>query len=342
MEKYPPAINVLTSMSYGGVKIYDHVHGDMTTRCNPSIRDHLQHLKEASKGNVRARAAAYSEMRDFLLAHAADGAEAYHVAGGMSYCHACKTQCPLIDSRTAELDRSKSDRAYVGVNAGTCCEDFARYGSCSGFAGERMHAILTVTHRRGCLLLRVEHLQLPHTVTCTAELSALSLDEDGHFRRGLLCGLDVRPRLFGGFEQPFVELLHEGGHTLQTKANEEGKWMLKLKPMKGSSHALNMTVKSGDESLTLSNIVVGEVWICSGQSNMQWALSQVYDPDLEIMSANYPNIRIISVPQVGTQENQDDFDGQWDICTPDTVGQFSAVGYLFGRQLHQTLGVPIC
>ena len=132
-----------------------------------------------------------------------------------------------------------------------------------------------------------------------------------------------------------------GGHTIQTKANEEGKWMLKLKPMKGSSHALNMTVKSGDESLTLSNIVVGEVWVCSGQSNMQWALSQVYDPDLEIMSANYPNIRIISVPQVGTQENQDDFDGQWDICTPDTVGQFSAVGYLFGRQLHQTLGVPI-
>ena len=52
VEKYPPAINVLTSMSYGGVKIYDHVHGDMTTRCNPSIRDHLQHLKEASKGNV--------------------------------------------------------------------------------------------------------------------------------------------------------------------------------------------------------------------------------------------------------------------------------------------------
>ena len=138
MEKYPPAINVLTSMSYGGVKIYDHVHGDMTTRCNPSIRDHLQHLKEVSKGNVQARTAAYSEMRDFLMSYAADGAEAYHVAGGMSYCHACKTECPLIDPRTAELDRSKSDRAYVGVNAGTCCEDFARYGSCSGFAGDRM------------------------------------------------------------------------------------------------------------------------------------------------------------------------------------------------------------
>ena len=102
-----------------------------------------------------------------------------------------------------------------------------------------------------------------------------------------------------------------------------------------------MTIRSESDSITFSNIVIGEVWVCSGQSNMQWSVSQVYDSDLESMSANYPNIRIISVPQVGTQENQDDFDGQWDICTPDTVGQFSAVGYLFGRQLHQTLGVPI-
>lgn len=132
-----------------------------------------------------------------------------------------------------------------------------------------------------------------------------------------------------------------GGHTLQTKADKNGKWMLKLKPMQGSSHALNLTIKSEDDSITFSNIVIGEVWVCSGQSNMQWPVNQVYDSDLESMSANYPNIRIISVPQIGTQENQDDFNGQWDICTPDTVGQFSAVGYFFGRQLHQTLGVPI-
>lgn len=132
-----------------------------------------------------------------------------------------------------------------------------------------------------------------------------------------------------------------GGHTLQTKADDDGKWMLKLKPMRGSSLALNLTIRSESDSITFSNIVIGEVWVCSGQSNMQWSVAQVYDSDLESMSANYPNIRIISVPQVGTQENQDDFNGQWDICTPDTVGQFSAVGYLFGRQLHQTLGVPI-
>ena len=88
-------------------------------------------------------------------------------------------------------------------------------------------------------------------------------------------------------------------------------------------------------------MLVGEVWICSGQSNMQWAVAQANDADLESLTAKYPEIRLISVPQVGTQEPQDDFKGQWEVCTPETVGGFSAVGYFFGRQLHQTLDVPI-
>lgn len=131
------------------------------------------------------------------------------------------------------------------------------------------------------------------------------------------------------------------GQSQTAKADDAGKWKVTLKPMTGSNHALRMTIASKGETIILSNIVVGEVWICSGQSNMQWSVSQSNDPDLEIATANYPNIRFISVPQVGTQEKQDDFKGQWDICTPETVGEFSGVGYFFGRQLHQTLGVPI-
>lgn len=131
------------------------------------------------------------------------------------------------------------------------------------------------------------------------------------------------------------------GQTHQAKAGEDGKWKAVLQPLPGSHHALRMTIASKSESIVLSNIVVGEVWICSGQSNMQWSVNQSDDPDLEVASANYPNIRFISVPQTGTQEKQVDFKGQWDICTPETVGDFSGVGYFFGRQLHKTLGVPI-
>jgi len=81
--------------------------------------------------------------------------------------------------------------------------------------------------------------------------------------------------------------------------------------------------------------------LCSGQSNMSFPVANSNDPDLESLSANFPNIRLVSVPKVGTQEPQNDFNGQWKKCTPETVKNFSAVGYFFGRQLHQILDVPI-
>ena len=97
----------------------------------------------------------------------------------------------------------------------------------------------------------------------------------------------------------------------------------------------------GKNTLKFDDVLVGEVWICSGQSNMQWSVAAAKDADLEIATAKYPTIRLITVPNRGTQEPQKDFQGQWQPCRPDTVGGFSAVGYFFGRRLHQTLDVPI-
>ncbi len=122
-------------------------------------------------------------------------------------------------------------------------------------------------------------------------------------------------------------------------ADKDGKWMVKLDPLStGGPHKL--TIK-GKNCIEFTDVLVGEVWVCSGQSNMAMAVSSSRDADLEIGSAKYPQIRLISVPQVGTQERQDDFQGEWKLCSPDTVGDFSAVGYFFGRQLHQALDVPI-
>lgn len=122
-------------------------------------------------------------------------------------------------------------------------------------------------------------------------------------------------------------------------AGDDRRWSVKLDALPaGGPHQL---VIKGRNTLTLEDVLVGEVWVCSGQSNMQFAVSSGNDGDLEKLSAKYPQIRLITVPQVGTQEPQDDFAGQWQVCSPETVGDFSAVGYLFGRQLHQTLGVPV-
>lgn len=127
--------------------------------------------------------------------------------------------------------------------------------------------------------------------------------------------------------------------THSTKAGEQGYWQVELNPL-SVGEALTLTIK-GKNTLTYEDVLVGEVWICSGQSNMAWNVNQANDADLEKQTANYPKIRLISVPQVGTQEPQSDFKGQWSVCSPETVGDFSAVGYFYGRQLHQTLNVPI-
>ena len=133
--------------------------------------------------------------------------------------------------------------------------------------------------------------------------------------------------------------VHIGDQVHETTADEQGKWKLKIESLPvGGPYTLSV---NGKNRIRLEDVLVGEVWICSGQSNMQWSVDQADDPDLEKLTANLPRIRLISVPHVARQEPQDDFQGQWAVCSPETVGDFSAVGYFFGRQLHQTLDVPI-
>ena len=128
--------------------------------------------------------------------------------------------------------------------------------------------------------------------------------------------------------------------TKTAKAGDDKKWAVTLDPMNADNKPLTLTVK-GNNTITFDDVLVGEVWICSGQSNMQFNVNSSNDADLEIQGANFPEIRLITVPLVGTQTPQDDFKGEWALCSPQTVPGFSAVGYYFGRQLYETLHVPI-
>ncbi len=130
------------------------------------------------------------------------------------------------------------------------------------------------------------------------------------------------------------------GQTKSAEADASGKWTVKLDPVPANAKPATMTIK-GSTTKELQNILVGEVWVCSGQSNMQMNVGGCWDADLEIATAKFPNIRLISVPQVGTQEPQQDFKGEWKACSPETVGGFSAVGFFYGRVLHQILDVPV-
>ena len=131
-----------------------------------------------------------------------------------------------------------------------------------------------------------------------------------------------------------------GGQSQSATAGADGSWHLFLDPVMEYGGPHTLTVK-GKNTVTFNDVLIGEVWVCSGQSNMQWSVNQANDADVEKAAAKFPNIRFVSVPQVGTQEPQWNFEGKWHACSPETVGEFSAVGYFFGRQLYQTLGVPV-
>lgn len=152
---------------------------------------------------------------------------------------------------------------------------------------------------------------------------------------------DMQCPVWGWTEAGATVTVKIAGFQKAATAGKDGKWTVKLPSMSASNKPISMAISDGDSTKEIKNILVGEVWICSGQSNMAWPVDAADDPDLEKLTAKFPQIRLISVPQVGTQEPQDDFKGQWDECSPETVGSFSAVGYFFGRQLHQTLDVPI-
>jgi sialate O-acetylesterase len=131
-----------------------------------------------------------------------------------------------------------------------------------------------------------------------------------------------------------------GQRTAKTTANRQGQWDLQLPAMEAGG-PYTMTIE-GKGSVRFDDIYIGEVWVCSGQSNMEWSLSNTDSADFEIPRANHPLIRHILVPkQVSLQPEADIKPAQWQSCTPETAGGFTAVGYYFAKNLQASLGVPI-
>ena len=131
------------------------------------------------------------------------------------------------------------------------------------------------------------------------------------------------------------------GQVVRGHADKEGRWNVRLPAQSATAIPQSIIVTASDETRVINNVLVGEVWVCSGQSNMRWPLHRIYDPDLEAAVARFPAIRYISVPTLGTQELQEDFEGSWVAASPSTVGNFSAVAFLFGRWLHEITDVPV-
>jgi sialate O-acetylesterase len=120
---------------------------------------------------------------------------------------------------------------------------------------------------------------------------------------------------------------------------KDGKWQLKLRKLQaGGPDSMTIT---GKNQIQFQNVLVGEVWICSGQSNMEWPLSRSFDANQAIPNSGNPVIRLFTVRKLRANEPTNNVTGSWTACGPDTVTNFSAVAYYFGRDLQRSLGVPI-
>lgn len=144
-----------------------------------------------------------------------------------------------------------------------------------------------------------------------------------------------------GWDAPGTQVTVTFGAMTKTgEAGADGKWTVKLDPLPANANPQTMVIK-GTEQKELQDVLVGEVWMCSGQSNMGFTLNRDYNGDLETQAAHFPNMRLFKVPLVGTQELQNDTKAEWKAAEPANSGGFTAVGFMFGRYIHEILQVPV-
>ncbi len=143
-----------------------------------------------------------------------------------------------------------------------------------------------------------------------------------------------------GWAEPGEEIaVRLAQQSKKTKADGEGKWSVKLDPMKaGGPYVLSVQGKNVVEK---RDVLVGEVWLCSGQSNMVMTVNGCLNRDAEIAAADCPRIRMLTVARKTAEKPQEHCEGTWAVCSPKTVGGFSAAAYFFGRRLHDELDVPV-
>lgn len=132
-----------------------------------------------------------------------------------------------------------------------------------------------------------------------------------------------------------------GEVTVDGKADEGGKWMVKLGAMRASAEPMEMTVETSSGKITFKDVLVGDVWICSGQSNMAFALGTVSNAKEELSQADRPALRLFKVKIHPAETPLDDCEGRWQVSSSQSAGGFSAVGYFFGKEINTSQNIPV-
>ena len=151
--------------------------------------------------------------------------------------------------------------------------------------------------------------------------------------------------LIWGWDRPGSNItVTFAGQTYSGTAGSDGKWSVKLAPLPANATPQTLII-TGSTQQEIHDVLIGEVWMCSGQSNMGFTLAQDWNGDLEAAASDLPGLRLIEAPLVGTQVLQKDLKPEekshWRLATPATAIHFSAIGFLYARYLHEILHVPV-
>lgn len=158
------------------------------------------------------------------------------------------------------------------------------------------------------------------------------------FSDGAVLQQDIEVPVWGVANEGETVTVEFNGQTVSTTA-KEGKWRVKLKPLKAGG-PFKLTIK-GENTVVVNDVLVGEVWVCSGQSNMDFNFKDSFNVNIEKEAANRRGIRMFSVTPKTFPWPVTEVVGKWSVCTPATIGNFSAVGYFFARDVHQATGAPV-
>ncbi len=131
------------------------------------------------------------------------------------------------------------------------------------------------------------------------------------------------------------------GQSATAKTGADGKWRAQIETGAADAAGAVLTIASGEEKIEIKDVLVGEVWFASGQSNMFFTMNRVPAYEPLIKESNHPGLRMFNAPLVTAEENQDDIEGEWTAAAPETVPGYSAVAFFFARKLHLELGVPV-
>ncbi|MFN9719409.1 MAG: sialate O-acetylesterase [Planctomycetota bacterium] len=192
--------------------------------------------------------------------------------------------------------------------------------------------------KKQILLFLATLLSIPHGFVDAAELKLAAVFSDH-----LVLQRDKSVPVWGWAERGETITVEFGEQTQQAIADESGRWQARLEPMEASAEARTLTVRSEktDRKVEVADVLVGEVWLGSGQSNMAMTVNRAKDFESEKAAAHFPLIRMFREDSKAAATAQTDSSGQWMVCSPETVSGFSATLYFFGRELHRELNVPV-